>query len=256
MALTGVFLDSREPTSITSLKFGGVPVAVTMLDCGDAWVSCDDGQMLIVERKTTGDLLGSIKDGRLFQQCAAMRERSKWAYLMVTGTLAHTLDGHVITDNRTTNWRFDDVQGALLSCQELGVSLVTCQSDSHYEEAITRLARRERGEQKVIQPRSQARILTAQEQVLTSLPGIGLERAGALLGRFGDASHAIAWLTWLNSFEEISGIGDGTKHNVRRALGLKPEEWLTVFTEQAAEYAARHLITEETAPVLPVPAEN
>lgn len=254
MALTGVFVDSREPANITGLRFGGVPVAVTTLDCGDVWASTTDGALLVIERKTPGDLLGSIKDGRLFQQCTAMRERSKWAYLMVTGTLAHTLDGHVVTDNRTTLWRFDDVQGALATVQELGVSLVTCQSDSHYEEAVIRLARRERGETKVVQQRTQARILSQQEQVLTSLPGIGLERAGQLLGRFGDAAHSIAWLTWLGSVEEISGIGDGTKHNVRRALGLKPEEWLTVFYPEAAEYAAKQIITEETTPVLRVPA--
>ena len=172
MALTGLFLDVREPKNITSLKFGGVPVAVTMLDCGDLWASCDDGQLIIVERKTPSDLLGSIQDGRLFQQCAAMRERSKYSYVMVTGILAHSLDGHIVTENRSTGWRYDDVQGALISAQELGVVVVSCQSDSHYEDAIIRLARRERGETKVIQPRTQARILTAQEQVLTSLPGI------------------------------------------------------------------------------------
>ena len=254
MTATGIFIDSREPSNITSLKFGGIPVAVTMLDCGDLWASCDDGQMLIIERKTPGDLLGSIKDGRLFQQCAAMHERSKWAYVCVTGTLAHSLDGHIVAENRTTGWRLDDVWGALLSVQEMGVAVVTCQSDSHYEDAIIRLARRERGETKVIQPRTQARILTAQEQVLTSLPGIGLERAGALLGRFGDASHAIAWLTWLNSIEEISGIGDRTKEGVRKALGLKATEWLTVFYPEAAEYAAEELIKQEqVAPVLAMP---
>lgn len=256
MALTGVFIDNREPANITSLKFGGVPVAITQLDCGDVWASTDDGALLVIERKTPSDLLGSIKDGRLFQQCVAMRERSKWAYLMVTGSLAHTLDGHVVTDNRTTLWRFDDVWGALLTVQEMGVSLVVCQSDSHYEEAVIRLARRERGEQKVIQPRTQARILSQAETILTSLPGIGLERAGALLGRFGDASHALAWLTWLNSIEEVSGIGDGTKHNIRRAMGLKAEEWLTVFTEEAAEYAAKQIVSEANTPVLRVPAKN
>lgn len=257
MGITAAFIDSREPVHMQGLKFGGVPVAVTTLDCGDAWIACDDNTLLCIERKTPSDLLGSIKDCRLFQQCVAMRQKTEWAYLLISGVLAHSLDGHIVTENRSTGWRLDDVQGALLSVQELGVAVVTCQSDSHYEDAIIRLARRERGETKVIQPRTQARILTAQEQVLTSLPGIGLERAGALLGRFGDASHAIAWLTWLNSLEEISGIGDRTKEGVRKALGLRPEEWITVFTEEAAEYAAKQLIQqEEVTPVLPVFAEN
>lgn len=241
MALISVILDSREPKNIQSLKFGGIPAIVATLDCGDCWASTDDGQMLVIERKTPTDLLGSIKDGRLFQQVAAMRERSKWAYLMITGALAHTLDGMVIADNRTTGWRWADVQGALLDVQELGVSLVVCQSDSHYEEAIIRLARRNRKAVKAIEPRMQPHILTDAEKVLISLPGIGLERAGLLLGEFGSASYAIAWLTWLNTFAEISGIGDGTKHAVRRALGLQADEWLAVMDSEKADYAAKQL---------------
>lgn len=252
--LTGVMLDNREPASILNLKFGGVPCVRLQLECGDLWASTDDGEMLIVERKTPSDLLGSIKDGRLFQQVAAMREKSKWAYVMVTGALTHSLDGHVITENRTTGWRFDDVMGALLTIQELGVSLIHCQSDSHYEEAVIRLARRDRKQTKPIQPRVQAHVLTDAEKILTSLPGIGLERAGLLLGEFGTAAHALAWLTWEENFRhEVAGIGNGTKQNVRRALGLNAEEWLTVFYPEAAEYAAKTL-QEARTPVLGVPA--
>lgn len=239
-------MDSREPTSIQNLQFGGIPKSVITLDAGDLWVSTSDGELLVIERKTPSDLLGSIKDGRLFQQCAAMRERSKWCYLFVTGVLAHTLDGHVITDNRTTGWRYGDVQGALLTVQEMGVSLVHCESDSHYEEAVIRLARRERSAEKAIVPRTQARILSAQEQVLISLPGIGLERAGLLLGEHGSAGYALAWLTWLGSVTQTAGIGDGTKNQVRRALGLTDNEWLTVFTEEAAKYAADHMMNNES----------
>jgi hypothetical protein len=47
MSLTGIFLDSREPPHITSLKFGGIPVAVTTLDTGDCWASTNDGARLV-----------------------------------------------------------------------------------------------------------------------------------------------------------------------------------------------------------------
>lgn len=253
MSLTGVFIDSREPSHITNLKFGGVPVAVTMLDTGDAWLSTDDGAMLVIERKTPSDLLGSIKDGRLFQQVAAMRDKSKWCYLMITGALAHTLDGHVITDNRTSGWRWDDCQGALLTVQELGVSIVVCQSDQHYEEAVLRLARRDRKAVKAIEPRVEPHVLTDQEKVLIALPGIGIERAGLLLGEHGSAAYSIAWLTWLDSFAEVSGIGNGTKHGVRKALGLKADEWIAVLDAERSDYAAKQLVANESAQhLLPV----
>jgi ERCC4-type nuclease len=241
MGLTSVIIDSREPNHIQALKFGGAPKITMQLDTGDLWLATDDGEMLIIERKTPSDLLGSIKDGRLFHQIAAMRDKSKWAYLMITGALTHTLDGHMITDQRTTQWRFDDVQGALLTAQELGVSVINCQSDQHYEEAVLRLARRDRKAVKTIEPRVQPHILSEQEKLLISLPGIGMERAGLLLGEHGSAAYSLAWLTWLNTFADISGIGDGTKHAVRRALGLKAEEWLAVMDTERSNYAAREL---------------
>jgi ERCC4-type nuclease len=257
MSLTAVFLDSREPDHITALKFGGkLPVAVTMLDTGDLWASCDDGSLLIIERKTPSDLLSSIADGRLFQQVAAMRERSQWSYLMVCGVLAHTLDGMVITENRTTQWRFDSVQAALLSVQEMGVCVLVCQSDQHYEKAILTLANRDRSGVKVLAQRTQPRVLTAQEIVLTSLPGIGVDKAGLLLGEHGSAAYSIGWLTQENTVTEIVGVGDVTKRKVREALGLKGEEWIAVLDPEKSKYAAQELLIETNTPVLRVPAEN
>lgn len=240
MTLKAVMLDSREPSHIQALKFGGVPAVVTMLDCGDLWASCDDGSLLVIERKAPNDLLASIKDGRLFQQCAAMRERSVWAYVVVTGILTDSLDGHVVTNNRTSGWRWTDVQGALLTVQELGVAVVYCAGDEQYEDTVIRLAKRERDSEKVLAPRTASRVLSPAETILTSLPGIGLERAQRILEHWqGNPAHSMAWLTWLDTVLEIEGVGNGTKHQVRRALGLSDDEWLTVFTPEAAQYAAK-----------------
>lgn len=240
--LTAAMIDSREPQHIQALQFGNVPVAVNLLDCGDLWASCEDGTLLVIERKTPDDLLASIKDGRLFQQCAAMRKQSEWAYLVITGALGYSKDGFVMTAHRATGWRWNDVQGALLSVQDLGVSLITCLGDEQYEDTVLRLAGRKREPEKVLAPRTQGRVLSAAEQILTSLPGIGLERAQLVLDEYqGHAAHGIAWLTWTGTVSEIAGIGDGIKHQVRRALGLDADEWLTVFSPIAADYATQQM---------------
>jgi len=242
MSLTAAMCDSREPAHILALRFGGVPVSPVMLDCGDLWASCDDGSLLIVERKTPGDLLNSIKDGRLFQQCAAMRQRSQWAYLIVTGILASSLDGHVLANGRASGWRWADVQGALLTVQDLGVAVLYCDGDEQYEDTVLRLARRERTAEKVLAPRTQGRVLTPAEQILTSLPGIGLERAQSILEEYeGHCAHGLAWLTWTGTVAEVAGIGDGIKNQVRRALGLEADEWLTVFSPIATDYATQQM---------------
>ena len=246
MSLSGVFIDSRESQQIKALRFGGVPTVVTMLDYGDLWASTDDGALLIVERKTPSDLLGSIKDNRLFAQAAACREHSPWVYLCVTGLLTHTLDGKVVAGNRSTGWDWDSVQGALLTVQELGVSLIHCQSDDHYEDTVIRLARRERDKSTVIKPKLSAHVLNPAEQILMSFPGIGLERAQVLLEEFGDcAGLAIGWLSEYGTEHEVAGIGNGTKRKVREALRLADDEWIGVVNQKAAAMAVAYMTAME-----------
>lgn len=231
--LTGIFLDSREPQNIQALKFGGVPTVVTALECGDLWASCDDGELLVIERKTTADLLGSIADGRLFQQALKMRERSQWAYVIVTGFLQPTHDGMTYVDGRHTSWNWNSLQGALLDIQEMGVQVVQCCHDNDFEATVIRLAKRSRAGRVLMNTARPSRVMTAAETILTSLPGIGLERAQAILEEFPTAAQAITWLTWPDTVAEVAGIGDGIKGGVRRALGLTQSESLTVWSNEA-----------------------
>ncbi len=240
MSIKAAMIDSREPKEFQRMKLGGVPTVVTALDCGDLWAQCADDQMLVIERKTPSDLLGSIDDRRLFQQAAAMRQKSPWAYVVVTGLIAHNAAGQVVIDGHVTGWNFDAVQGALADVQEMGVTVIYCQSDSHYEETVLRLARRNRDTSKTLAPRVQPHVMNAGERLLTSLPGIGLERAKLLLSEYDDRpAHALAWLTWMHTFVDIAGIADGTKTNVRRALNLdEGEEMYILDAAQVKEVAA------------------
>ncbi len=242
--LKGVFVDSREPEHIQKLTFGGVPCMVTALDAGDLWASCDDGELLVIERKTPNDLLASIGDNRLFLQTQKMRGRSAWAYVVITGMLTPSHDGKTIVNGKVTGWNWHSVQGALLSVQEAGINIAYCEHDNQYEQTVMQLAARNRGE-KVLAPSVPARVMTAAETVLTGLPGIGLERAQDLLQYTNNsAAHAIAYLTWLDVFGEVAGIGPGIKQGVRRALGLADGESLTVWSDEAAKYM-RQTLTEE-----------
>lgn len=228
MALIGVLVDQREPPAIQTQNYGA-PSTVTLLDCGDLWATTDQGDLIICERKTPSDLLGSIEDGRIFEQMARCRERSPWAYLVVTGALAHSLDGHVVANGRVTRWRWRDVQGALLSMQEAGAGVVYCTDDAEFAATVQWLARRERVAEKVIQTRAATRVLTIGEQLLTALPGIGLQRAQALLCEFADnPAWALVWLTQPHAIGEVVGIGAGTKRNVRAALQMDDDQELCI----------------------------
>lgn len=244
--LTGAFIDSREPEHIQRLTFGGVPTVVTALDAGDLWASCADGELLVIERKTTSDLLGSISDGRLFQQAHKMRERSQWSYLVVTGYLQPTHDGKTFVAGKATGWDWNSVQGALLDVQETGVQIVYCEHDNGYEATVQRLAKRSRGGRVLMNTARPARVMTAGETILTGLPGIGLERAQMILEEFQTPAQAITWLTWPDTVVEIAGIGNGIKGNVRRALGLGDGESLTIWSDEALADMKRQLINQVT----------
>lgn len=248
--LTGAFIDSREPENIQKLTFGGVPTVVTALDAGDLWASCDDGELLVIERKTTSDLLGSIADQRLFQQALRMRERSRWAYVVVTGYLQPTHDGKTFVQGKATGWDWNAVQGALLDIQETGVQVVYCEHDNGYEATVQRLAKRSRAGRVLNNTARPARVMTAAETILTSLPGIGLERAQDVMGHFERPAQALAWLTWQDTVLEVAGIGNGIKANVRRALGLGDGESLTIWSDASAAEMKQQLINQVTQEIV------
>lgn len=218
--INAVLVDSREPTWVQTLDWGAMS-AVTLLDWGDLHLACEDGSLLVIERKTSDDLLNTLKEDRLFPQMAGIHSVSPWAYLLVTGTFAQDGAGHVITERGSTGWSWAAVQGALLSVQELGVMVITSGGDDLVT-VCKRLAARHRKPEMVITPHKVADPLTSAGALLASLPGIGLERTKDLLSYAGSAAAALAYLTDL-SVNGCAGIGPSTKHQVRRALGL--EDW-------------------------------
>lgn len=237
MAITAVMLDTNEAASApwtSALTFGGIPKMTTNLSWGDIVAVTDDNNMVIIERKTASDLLNSIKDNHIFAQAAGMRELSPWVYVVITGVLLATASGHVIADGRTTGWHWDAVQGALISIQEMGVRIVYCLSENEYEATVIRLCNRERSKERIIEPTSLPRMMSSGEVLLTSLPGIGLERAQKLLREFdNNPAKALAWLTRKKA-TSLAGIGDGIKRAVKSSLCLG--EYDEMFVLNGAYY--------------------
>ena len=237
MTISMIMVDSREPKWVHDLKFGGAMKMVTALDYGDAWVTAGNGDMICIERKAPNDLLGSIKDNRLFNQIAGIRAKTPWSYLVVTGVLTATVQGKVVADERVSGWDWNSVQGALLTVQEMGVRVVFAQSDNDYEAMVCRLCSRDRKPEFVIEPLSQPKFMSPGEIMLTALPGIGLERAQTLLKEFDNRpADALAWLTWhrWNEDHPVAGISTGIKKAVRTALNIEDHMILDVCPDEKA----------------------
>ncbi len=219
MGIEAVLIDSREADWVKALTFGCSSVAVAMLDTADLWLTCSDGALVLVERKTTSDLLNTLRDDRLFPQLQAMRERSAWSYLAICGTLYPGPAGKCYADGRESGWNWASVQGALLTAQEIGIHVLHVATDLDYEPAVIRLGNRERSPLRVA-PAREIGMLSEAEIVLTSLPGIGEQTATKLVEYCGSAANAL-WALTLEEGPQIPGVGSGIKRKVRRALGLE-----------------------------------
>jgi len=229
MSLLAVTTDSREPAWVQALEFGCKARTIAMLEYGDLLCVTDDSALLAVERKTAGDLLASVADGRLWHQSAGMRKVTPWCYLVVTGTLACSQDGHVTTERGVTGWAWSSLQGALLQAQELGAMVTFAQDDADYEPTVIRLSQRSHEATVRLSPVKESSVLTDSERILAAMPGVGLERAAAIIDYCGTCGWALTMLTTPDHGEHIAGIGPGTKAKIRTALGLRDNEYLSVI---------------------------
>lgn len=213
-----ILLDSREPpwiaSQIASHPLLGQP-EICALSCGDIWLD-----NLIIERKEPADLIESIKDGRLFNQCSEMRAESEWCYLLIMGQLVWGFDGKIVG----TGWNFRAIQGALLQVQELGVSVIQAQNSDDLTPTLVWLANRQRTEH-VYLPARTGLPMPEDQRILASLPGIGPERASDLLK---DKSLRDALLCLLDPACKVAGIGPKTKKNIRELFNLSESEVLKI----------------------------
>ena len=229
MTITAIMIDSREPSWVQHLQFNGIPTIVTYMEHGDLWAATNDGQMLLIERKTPTDFLNSLRDERLLPQLAEMLDQTRWAYLVITGEFLRGENGNVSTGQRETGWSWSAVQGALLTIQEIGIFVTFAGGDADYEDCVLRLGARDHKKDLLLTPPRFSRIISASETVVASLPGIGTERLKTLMDFCGTPAWALVALTDRDT--EIPGIPRGVKIKVRGALKLSDEQQLAVVTD-------------------------
>lgn len=235
--ITAILIDSREPAWVQKLQFGGVPTSVAELESGDLWAVTDTGHTLVIERKTPDDLLGSIKDNRLFPQMARLAQYrygdqsqgkpvTHWPYLVICGSVVGGADGKAVTPRGQTGWNFASVQGALLSIQEMGVFIVYANNDLDFEATVLRLGERNRDQFMDILPARTENVWGAPAAFIASLPGIGLERTKAVMDWAGNVpAHALSGLVDL---EIEAPVPLATRRKIRNFLGLREGQELAI----------------------------
>ena len=208
-----VIADNREYRSgiASLLKSRGVDVEEQRLSVGDYLV---DNSWLI-ERKTLTDLASSIIDGRLFDQCSRLARSPYRSILLLEGS-SHEL--------KRRNIRREAIQGALVSVSLfMNVQILRSLSPEESASLLLTIARQQhqllRFGRKVKQRypacKGQGKY-RKQLQILQSLPGIGAERAQALLQSFGSVEKVLTATE--AELSEVDGIGSKTATKMRWVL--------------------------------------
>jgi ERCC4-type nuclease len=200
--LTSIFYNGLD---MQAQPEWGVPTISAPIAPASYLAVCADGAQLAIRVMATNDLRHALRNKTLYADMLKLRNLSPWAYLI-------TLEGKLALDRILG----DDLSSALLSVQEIGVGTLHIKQETLVE-TVQRLASRDRSTRRVRPPRD---VLFANPDldILLALPGIGEQKAEALLKHCGSAAWALMVLT--NDEEDFPGIGPETRRKVRKALGL------------------------------------
>jgi DNA excision repair protein ERCC-4 len=205
-----VIVDDREVHSdvVRALRqIKDLEIEVKRLALGDYWI---DGKLL-VERKTFGDLAGSIKDGRFFKQAIRLASSTVRGAVILEGTADDLLRNRM---------RREAIQGALITLTIL-LGIPVLRSKDQFESARLMIhAARQIGmtpnrsyPRKGKRPKGKRQL---QLHILQGLPGIGPGRAARLLETFGSVEAVIKAETF--QLASVPGIGHQTALAIRKAV--------------------------------------
>ena len=209
-SITTIVADHRELASgvIDALKqIPGAEVQVEQLPLGDYLVN----GVCLFERKTLRDLVESLIDGRLFSQAVRLSGSHLRTAMILEGT-ARDLEGN--------GMHREALLGAIVSLT-LVFELPVLRSREPEESArliiyAAQQLRRHAGDALPRRGRRPKRKRRVQLHLLQGLPGIGPDRASALLEQFGNV-QAVMTAT-LEALMAVKGIGERTASQIRAAL--------------------------------------
>ena len=211
-----IVADDRESVGgvIDALSaMEGVEVVTNRLPLGDYLV---DGKLLF-ERKTLGDLVESIKDGRLFRQGLRLAASKLRGIVILEGTAA---------DLATCRMNREAIQGALISLSVImGIPLLRSRSAEESARLMIYAARQVSATasgaiaRKGVRPKGKRR---SQLEVLQGLPGIGPARAQRLLDNFGTVQAVVQ--AEAEELARLPGIGAKTAEAIRWVVS-EPDAW-------------------------------
>ena len=235
-----LIVNTNEPLEIRMRLMEDLGAVVMELgqDMGDFQLQTTGGKLLWIERKTPGDLVASIQDGRLFATSAVMGKGYGIRILLIDGRLQWSDDDYLQLRTGKDLFKslpFASVEGALRRVQTNGCIVEESHKPLvewllHIAEWADDLEIPPVNRNPVILPDYWENLDKAAYNFLANLPGIGPVRAKAFMQWAGKRS-IIEYLCLLSvpfGKDKPENWGDKTQSSLKSFLGLGKEDTLSV----------------------------
>ena len=206
-----IVVDEREKKSgIPNLLKGiGINLEIKTLPVGDYIVAPET----IVERKSISDLVSSVFDGRLFDQCNRMKENFQFPIIIIEG------DTNKIEELIENPFVF---YGAVSSVAiDFKIPIISTPNASHTAKLLVSMcSRKDVTKGPFIKKIRKSDDLQRQQlSVLSSLPGVGEKTAIRMLEKFGTPLKVFSASS--TELSKISGLGELRAKKIKKILQVK-----------------------------------
>ena len=203
-----IVVDEREKKSGIPgiLKGIGINLEIKTLPIGDYIVAPET----VVERKTISDLVSSVFDGRLFDQCNRLKEHYKFPILLIEGNIDEIEE---LTENSLVFY------GAISSIAiDFKIPVIHTPNASHTAKLLVSMCSRKDASKGpfIKKIRKSNDIQKQQLSMLCSLPGVGEKTAIRMLEKFGTPLRVLSSST--TELSKISGLGEARAKNIKKML--------------------------------------
>ena len=206
-----IIVDEREKKSgITDLlKSIGLNIEMKTLPIGDYIVAPET----IVERKSIRDLMASVFDGRLFDQCSRLKEHFEHPIILMEGNVDEIEE---ITENPLIFY------GAISTVVlDFKIPVIPTPSAAHTAKLLVSMcSRKDTPKGPYLKKIKKSNDLEKQQlSVLCSLPGIGEKFAVRMLTKFGTPLKVFSATT--AELAKVEGLGEARAKKIKKTLDTK-----------------------------------
>ena len=204
-------MDEREKkTGIPDILKGiGINLEIKTLPVGDYIVAPET----VVERKTISDLVSSVFDGRLFDQCSRLKEHYQFPILLIEGDIDEI---EKLIENPFVFY------GAISSIAiDFKIPVIPTPNASHTSKLlISMCSRKDPTSGPFIKKIRKSNNLQKQQlTMLCSLPGVGEKTAIRMLEKFGTPLKVLS--SSITELSKVSGLGEARAKNIKKILKVQ-----------------------------------